>query len=179
MAYAGDSKSSSERNEGSTPFTGTLDFKATPMYNMCMGIRYAMNSKPITVVGFIAAIHSIVYGVGFLFAVGGFQNTVLYRNISMVGHPQLFGAAILTAGLLVMLGLATRNQRLIAWFSSLQSMAWLFTFLAYVLNGQAFLGVGIALVWTAISSYVAYVHANMDTVLPAVIEDYRRNANKR
>ncbi len=138
-----------------------------------MNITRTLNGKPITIVGVISALHSIIYGIGFTFEFGGFQQTVLYENISMVSDPTRFGLIILLAGVAVLAGLLTDRRRIIALSSSLQSLCWLFTFFAYALNGQVLLGLGIAFVWTMLSSYVAYVHANRDHVVAEVLRSYR------
>jgi hypothetical protein len=141
-----------------------------------MDLATTVNGRPITIVGIITALHSIVYGIGFIFGIGGFMRTVLYNDITGVTNPTFFGILLLLSGSIVALGLALSHPKMIAISSSIQSLSWFFTFLVYVLNGQFLLGVGIALVWVLLSSYVAYVHAHYDFVVAQVLLNYRKNS---
>ena len=81
----------------------------------------------------------------------------------------------MVVGIMVMVGLLLKKDKLVGVFSGLQSLAWAFVFFIYALNGQILLGLGTALVWTLLSSYVSYVHANKEVVLGTALRLYKDN----
>jgi len=125
-----------------------------------------LKSRPITVVGLLSAFHSILYGVGFLFAVGGFDRAILYIEVGLL-YPtgqEIFGIILILAGVVTMAGYLGNKARLIRWGSGSQSFLWAFAAFTYFLNGQILLGVGVAMIWAVISTYMAFLHKNVEDI---------------
>jgi len=125
-----------------------------------------LKSRPITVVGTLSAIHSIVYGVGFIFAVGGFDRAVLYIEVGLL-YPtgqEILGLFLLLFGFITMAGYVWNRGRLVRWGSGGQSFLWAFAGFTYFLNGQILLGLGVAMIWTIISTYMAFLHKNVEDI---------------
>jgi hypothetical protein len=121
-------------------------------------------TRPITILGILSALHSIVYGVGFIFGAGGFSRTVLYMETSQVMDPMYFGVGLLAIGLAVMVSFLRGKNRTVSVSSFTQSFIWFFATLIYWLNGEYLLGIGIALLWTLISQYVSYCYRHLDDI---------------
>lgn len=130
-----------------------------------MGVRRFINLRPLGVTGFIIAIHSIVYGIGYTLKLGGFSNTVLYHNIGDVVSPEIFGIALLILGTILAYGYAKEKAGIVKRFTPLQSIVWLFATLIYMLSGAVMLGIGVGLVWALLSGYVGYAFLNKDYIV--------------
>lgn len=138
-------------------------------------MREWINGRPLTVVGLITALHSIVYGLGFLLLIGGFEKTALYENLDSTLNARWLGGFLLIVGLSVAAGLFARNDKLITFASGIQSFIWAVIFFIYALLGEPFLGVGTALVWAMFSIYVSYVHKNKELVLGGALRLYKQD----
>jgi len=125
-----------------------------------------LKSRPITVVGLLSALHSIIYGFGFLLAVGGFDRAILYIEVGLF-YPfgqEIFGIILILAGIITMTGYLANKARLIRWGSGGQSFLWAFAAFTYFLTGQILLGLGVAMIWSVISTYMAFLHKNVEDI---------------
>lgn len=124
-----------------------------------MGIVNALNHRPVRVLGFISAMHSFIYGFGYIFAAGGFTGTVLYVNFGDTVTTDIFGTFLLVTGTLLAFAYSRNNPKTIRAASITQSLVWIFATFMYLLNGAWLLAIGISLPWALIASYIAFAFA--------------------
>lgn len=134
-------------------------------------MRHFFVHRPITVFGMIAAIHSVVYGIGYATHSTGYVDTVLYRNINGLVEPAVFGVFLIAIGLPLMFAFVTNKFSWVSRLSTVQSVAWLFAFFMYALYGSWLLGAGMALMWTLISGYTAFAYKNQDRILRELLDE--------
>lgn len=130
-----------------------------------MGIRNALNNRPVRVLGFLTAFHSIVYGIGYLGGIGGFNGALVGLDINNIVLTSILGGALSVIGSLLMFAYIRMNPKTIRTFSFIQGLAWLFITLMYLLNGAYLLALGIGLVWAVISVYIAYAVKNRLSIM--------------
>lgn len=130
-----------------------------------MGIANALNNRPVRVLGFVTAFHSIVYGVGYLSNRGGFNGALVGLSIDNVVITGVLGAVLSIVGLLLMWAYARLNPKTIRYVSYAQSLIWFFITLMYLFNGAPLLALGIGLTWAMISSYLAFAHKNRVNIM--------------
>lgn len=130
-----------------------------------MGLINALNNRPIRVLGFIAAVHATVYGVGLILGVGGFGETVLYTALGSITTVYIFAVSLLITGPLLCFAYWRNNPKTIRMASGLCGMAWLYALLIYVFNGAWLLAIGIALPWAILAYYLAYAHGNRVNII--------------
>lgn len=136
-----------------------------------MNVYSTLVKRPFSIIGAITAIHSIVYGVGYMFGAGGFIDTVLYRNVGDLLTPTLFGLILFVVGVGALWSFAKAKADSVSLFSTMQSFLWLFATLVYMLNGAWLLGLGVGLVWAALSGYAAFAFKHQVEI---VIEQERK-----
>jgi hypothetical protein len=124
-----------------------------------MGITNALNNRPVRVLGFISAIHSFIYGFGYITAMGGFTGTVLYVNFGDKISTQVFGVILLITGSLLAFAYSRNNPKTVRAATIVQTAVWLFATMMYLLNGAYLLALGISLPWVLLSSYIAFAFA--------------------
>lgn len=134
-----------------------------------MSLTKAISILPIRVVGLIVALHSVIYGLGYLIPTGGFFETVLYMNVGDIMSQWVFGVILLVTGLLLMYSFLQEKINMVVALSNIQSFIWLFASFVYFLNGFYLLGIGIGLIWSLLSSYVAYSFKNRDRTIDNLI----------
>lgn len=127
-----------------------------------MGIARSFLYRPLSVLGVIVAIHTIVVGLGFLF-VDNVRTTPLYLSLEKVAGVEIFGWVLVGLGLVVAYAYIHGKGKLVALASYLQTLHWLFIFCGYYLAGQSFLGLQNALFWAVLSGYVAFAFGNRST----------------
>lgn len=117
----------------------------------------------------IVALHSLIYGIGYLIPTGGFYATVLYMSVGEIMPTALFGLIMLITGASLMWAFYSENIKVVTIFSNLQSFVWLFAALVYFFNGFYFLGLGIGLIWSVLSGYVAFAFKNKERTIDNMI----------
>lgn len=130
-----------------------------------MGIGNALQNRPVRVLGFIAALHAVIYGVGLLFGIGGFTELVLYTALGDLVTVYIFAVALLVTGVLLCWAYARNNPKTIRFASGLCGTAWLFATLSYLFSGAWLLSIGIGLPWTILAYYLAYAHSNRVSII--------------
>lgn len=130
-----------------------------------MGIGNALQNRPVRVLGFIAALHAMVYGVGLTLGVGGFGQTVLYTALGPPSVIYLFSAALFLTGSLLCFAYLRNNPKTIKFMSGMCGTAWLFATLTYLLNGAWLLAIGIGLPWAVLAYYLAFAHGNRRSII--------------
>lgn len=130
-----------------------------------MGIGNALQNRPVRVLGFIAALHAIIYGFGLYLGIGGFGETVLYTALGSTVIVYTFAAALLVTGALLCFAYTRNNPKTIRTASGLCGTAWLFATLTYLLNGAWLLAIGIGLPWAVLAYYLAYAHSNRVSII--------------
>lgn len=130
-----------------------------------MGIVNALNNRPVRALGFLTAVHSVIYGIGYITAMGGFTGTVLYVNFGSLLATTSFGVIVLLGGLLLAFAYARNNPKTIQKASIIQSCVWLFASMTYILNGAWLLALGISLPWALLSSYLSYAFARREQIM--------------
>lgn len=124
-----------------------------------MGIKNALNNRPVRVLGFLASVHAMTYGVGYIFNLGGFTGTVLYVNFGNRISTAIFGIVLLLAGSLLAFAYARNNPKTIEHASMFLSLAWIYASMTYILNGAWMLALGISTPWMFLSYYLAFAFA--------------------
>ena len=130
-----------------------------------MGIANAINHRPVRVLGFVTAIHSIIYGIGYILATGGFTGTVLYVNFGSTFSTNVFGSVLIIVGTFLAFAYSRNNPKTIRGVSKVQSAVWAYATMTYLLNGAWMLALGISLPWVLISAYLAYAHGNREAII--------------
>lgn len=141
-----------------------------------MGIANALQNRPVRVLGFIAAIHAMVYGIGISLGTGGYGETVLYTALGTEPVIYGFSAALLVTGILLAYAYSKNNPKTIYYASALCGTVWLFAAITYLLNAAWLLAIGIGLPWAVLAYYLAYAHSNRQNILfydqsPDAIQD--------
>lgn len=130
-----------------------------------MGIANALNNRPVRVLGFVTALHSVVYGTGFLTGVGGFNGALVGLQVSSLALTNILGSVLIIVGVLLAWAYARLNPKTIQFVSQAQAFIWLFVSLMYLLNGAFLLAICVGLVWSIISGYIAYATKNRVNIL--------------
>lgn len=130
-----------------------------------MGLANALNNRPVRVLGFITAFHSIVYGIGYLGTIGGFDGALVGLSIDSLVITNSLGVVLSLVGLLLMWAYARLNPKTIKFVSFAQSLIWLFVTFMYLINGAYLLALGVGLTWAIISGYIAYATENRINIL--------------
>lgn len=133
--------------------------------DLIMGLGNALQNRPVRVLGFIAALHAVIYGVGFFFGIGGFGETVLYTALGPLSVIYGFATSLLLTGLLLCWAYARNNPKSIQFASGLCGTAWLFAALSYVFSGAWLLALGIGLPWAVLAYYLAFAHGNRRAIM--------------
>lgn len=130
-----------------------------------MGLQNAINNRPVRVLGFVTALHSIIYGTGFLSGKGGYNGALvgLAVNDNMITFT--LGALLLTVGIFLAWAYARLNPKTIRYVSYAQGLIWMFVGLLYLVNGAYLLALSVGFTWTTISLYCAYATKNRKNIL--------------
>lgn len=104
----------------------------------------------------MTAAHSLVYAFGYIFAFGGFTGTVLYVGIGGTPSTQAFGVVLILTGSLLMFAFARNNPKTIRVATVIQSLAWLYASMIYILNSTWMFALGISLPWALLAWYIGY-----------------------
>lgn len=145
-------------------------------YPSCMGLGNALKNRPVRVLGFIAAVHAIIYAFGLFFGKGGFGQTVLYTSLGTPEVVDTFSIALLVTGSLLCFAYYRNNPKTIRTASGICGTVWLFAAFTYILNGAWLLAIGIGLPWAVLAFYLAYAHSNRVAIMaydrtPRAIQD--------
>lgn len=117
--------------------------------------------RPLTFIGLLIAVRNFFYGAGYLVPTTGFEDTVLYQEMSQtIVHPFLFGVSFLVMAIVMVYALLKRKNRLIRFVFSLNAFIWLFAFLLYALSGVPVLGFAIAGFFSIMSGYLGMALSN-------------------
>lgn len=130
-----------------------------------MGLGNALKNRPVRVLGFIAALHAIVYGIGFLLGTGGFGETVLYTALGSAQVVFLFSLSLLITGAFLCFAYYRNNPKTIRSASGLCGTVWLFAAASYLLSGAWLLAIGIGLPWAVLAFYLAFAHGNRTSII--------------
>lgn len=136
-----------------------------------MNLLHYMRRYPIKIIGLLVALHSIVYGLGYVIGTAGFQQTMLYLNVAEIVNPVFLGWIMLVGGLLLAYGFIRENECLVSWFSTVQSFVWLFAAFVYFLDAFFLLGIGVGLIWSLLSGYAAFSFRNRDATVCELINE--------
>ncbi len=120
------------------------------------------NYKPVTVIGIISAIHTLMYGVGYLFNLSDFANTVLYQNVTELMDPHLFGCILIIVGLASIFAFLYGKIGWVSATSTAQAFVWLFAAFVYFFSSSIALGIAVGLVWSFLNAYSGYVYKQKD-----------------
>lgn len=127
---------------------------------MLKKMAHLINNSPVSVVGVIVALHTLFYGLGFVFQVPGFQQTAIFDQVNELMNPSLFGAFALFVGVASILGWLTRRPDIIRWTTTIQVLFWLFITILYVLAGFPILALVAGIFWVMLAAYMGYIFAN-------------------
>lgn len=130
-----------------------------------MGISNALQNRPVRVLGFIAALHAMIYGIGLFLGIGGFGDTVLYTALGPLKVVYIFAASLFVTGGFLCFAYARNNPKTIRFASGLCGTAWLFATMSYFLGGAWLLAIGIGLPWAILAYYLAYAHGNRRAIM--------------
>lgn len=130
-----------------------------------MGLSNALKHRPVRVLGFIAALHAMIYGFGLILGTGGFSETVLYTALGSQTTVTLFSVALLITGGFLAFAYARNNPKTIAIASGACGTVWIYCTLAYLLGGAWLLAIGIGLPWTILAYYLAFAHSNRTSII--------------
>jgi hypothetical protein len=130
-----------------------------------MGLLNALNNRPVRVLGFITALHSLIYGIGYTTGQGGFNGALVGLSINSIVITSILGGVLLAVGALLMFAYVRMNPKTIRAVSYAQGLIWLFITFMYLLNGAYLLSAGIGLTWSIISVYIAYASKNRINII--------------
>lgn len=130
-----------------------------------MGLSNAIQNRPVRVLGFLTAFNSIVYGIGYLFGIGGFDGALVGIAINSTMITAALGGGLALVGLLLMFAFIRQNPKTIRGVSIVQTLVWLFVTFMYLFNGAYLLALAIGLVWSVVSYYIAYASKNRQSIL--------------
>jgi len=130
-----------------------------------MGITNAINNRPVRVLGFVTAFHSIAYGIGYLTGLGGFNGALVGLEINSIIITSILGTVLSIVGLLLMYAYVVLNPKTIRVVSYAQSVIWLFVTFMYLFNGAYLLAVGVGLTWAVVSGYLSFANKNRVAIL--------------
>lgn len=125
-----------------------------------MGLTNALNNKPIRTLGFITALHSLVYGAGYLSGWGGFNGALVGLAVNNTPLTTALGTVLTLVGGFLMFAYARMNPNTIHYVSNAQTAVWFFITLMYLINGAWLLALGVGFTWTIISAYIAFASKN-------------------
>lgn len=130
-----------------------------------MGITNALHNRPVRVIGFIAALHAVVYGIGLMFGAGGFGDTVLYTALGSTPIVSAFAGALFLTGGFLMFAYVRNNPKTIKTASYLCALVWIYAAASYLVAGAWLLAIGIAIPWAILSSYLGIAHGNRRSII--------------
>ena len=123
----------------------------------------ALIDKPLSILGILVALHTIVVGVGFLF-ITKVKVTPLYQHLNTLLNIKYFGVFLIIVGIVSILSYCSFKVRLIKIINDIQCLAWLFIFFGYLVDLDYFVGTQNALFWAVFSTYISFTHFNNQTV---------------
>lgn len=123
-------------------------------------IRETLLYKPITVVGFIIAIRTLVYGIGYLIPTTGFVQTVLFMELTTLVAASTAGLIFVVMAAFMIYALLREDERKVSAAFSLNAFLWLFALFIYIVHGTPLLGLGIAGMFAFLSGYVGFAYRN-------------------
>jgi succinate-acetate transporter protein len=130
-----------------------------------LGMINALKHRPVRVLGFVAALHAMIYGLGYIFAVGGFTGTVLYATLKTGLATQTFGLVMLVTGALLAFAYVRNNPKTIKNVSGWCGTAWLFATISYFLAGAWLLALATSLPWCVLAYYLAFAHGQRRAII--------------
>lgn len=130
-----------------------------------MGLHNLITTKPVRVLGFVTAAHSLTYGIGFLTNYGGFDGALVGLQLNSFLVSGILGILLVIAGALLMFAFVRMNPKTIKLMSYIQGMLWFFVTLLYLINGAYLLALGIGLTWTIISLYISWAVNNRKAIM--------------
>lgn len=130
-----------------------------------MGIKNALINRPVRVLGFVAAMHTVVYGIGLSLGLGGFGETFLYTALGPASVVYTFSASLVVTGALLAFAYVRNNPKTIRDISGVCGTVWLFATLLYLLHGAWLLAIGIGLPWMVLAYYLAFAHGNRREIM--------------
>lgn len=130
-----------------------------------MGITNALNNRPVRVLGFVTALHSLVYGIGYLTSAGGFGGALVGLDVRSLAITNSLGIVLTISGAVLMWAYARLNPKTIRTLSRIQSLIWLFITMLYLVNGAYLLALGVGFTWAIVSGYLAYATRNRVSIL--------------
>lgn len=130
-----------------------------------MGVTNALNNRPVRVLGFVTALHSLVYGIGYLTSWGGFGGALVGLDVRSLAITNTLGIVLSVVGAILMWAYARLNPKTIRTLSRMQSLIWLFITMLYLVNGAYLLALGVGFTWAIVSGYLAYSTKNRVNIL--------------
>lgn len=116
-------------------------------------MRKFFTDRPLSVLVIVNALHSFVFGLSFLLGWPSAQATWLYGFL----NPTVFGLALMSAGVLTVLGLFSKRWcALLERGSDAQAVLWLYAGIAYVTNGAVMYAFNVGLIWSFLSGYLSF-----------------------
>ncbi len=119
-----------------------------------------INTRPITIFSIIGSLHTVVYGLGFLLGTSDFTRTVLYKEVTTIMPPEVFGIIAIVVAVIALFGFFGQRRGCISVGTWAQVVLWLFVTLVYFLYLDILLGLAIGATWTVMFAYSAYLHKN-------------------
>lgn len=120
---------------------------------------------PLTVIAVIVALRTFIYGIGYIIPTSGFEQTVLYSQLSTLLTPVAFGSMFVILSLAMVLALIKQNTLWVKRLFTFNAFIWLFALFVYVLAGTPLLGFGIAGIFSLISGYIGSAFERKDAVV--------------
>lgn len=136
-----------------------------------MSILKTFQHLPIRVIGVIVALHSAIYGIGYIIPTSGFASTALYKSVIQIMPDYVFGTILLVVGVVLIYAYYACKDRLVEWFSNIQSVVWLFAALAYWFDGLWLVGLGIGMIWSILSAYTAFSYRMKERTINELIRE--------
>lgn len=114
--------------------------------------------RPLTVLGLLSALQSIMYGIGYVIKTDGFTQTVLFDAIMTLVDPQIAGAIILVTGLGMVASMFCFKEKFMKGVFQFDAVLWLFAFIIYCMAGAPILGFAITGIFSLMSGYIGFAY---------------------
>lgn len=109
---------------------------------------------PVTVIGLIVALRTLIYGLGYIIPTSGFEQTVLYSQLATLIFPVLAGLVFVITAIVMSTSLIKQNAKWVKLSFTFNAFIWLFAFFVYIIAGTPLLGLGLAGTFCLISGYI-------------------------
>lgn len=134
-----------------------------------------MKYRPLSILAMASAIRDILLGIGFIAGWSDITQTLIYQNYNDLfpGYSgPVVGILFILAGVSIIIGAVKTNRRFMVQALNFQALAWLFSTIVYMLNGNFILAAIFGTFFSFPAGFMAF-HIKYNPPQDQVIDNVR------